>query len=78
MKTRKQILSEIRAHLPFQGDVQEETALAELGVSSLHLVTLVLALQRQYGLDIGQLIQLGMPVTVGDVVTFVEGNVRSS
>jgi acyl carrier protein len=74
MKTRQEILAEIRRHFP--GDVglelNETVDLAELGITSLHLITLVLTLQKQYGIAVDHLVESGMPTTVGEVVNLVE------
>jgi acyl carrier protein len=75
-EARLSILASIRAKLPFgadgNGNIREESVLAELGVNSLHLITLMLALRREYSLDMNGMTQHGLPTTVGDLVTLVE------
>jgi acyl carrier protein len=72
MQTRQQLLERIRAQLPFGVDpamtVSEDSVLADLGLTSLHLLTLLMSLQRQYGLDMEQLAAAGLPVTMKDLV----------
>ena len=72
METRKQALERIREQFPFGLDpamqVDEDSVLADLGLTSLHLLTLMLELQRQYGLDMEKLAEAGMPVTMKDLV----------
>jgi acyl carrier protein len=76
METRKQALDRIREQLPFGLDpamqVDEDSVLADLGLTSLHLLTLVLELQRQYGLDMEKLAAAGLPVTMKDLVDMLE------
>jgi acyl carrier protein len=72
METRQQVLDRIRRELPFGLDpameVNEDSVLADLGLTSLHLLTLMLELQRQYGLDMEKLAAAGLPVTMKDLV----------
>jgi acyl carrier protein len=72
METRDNLLERVRKHFPFPlsspDDIQEGRILADLGLTSLHLLTLVLTLQREYGFDIDQLADIGMPVTVGAMI----------
>jgi acyl carrier protein len=76
IETRENILARIKAKLPVGADstgiICEESTLAELGVSSLHLITLLLALQREYSLEMGGIAKYGMPTTMGDLVTLLE------
>jgi acyl carrier protein len=76
METRRQVLDRIRGQFPFGLDpaieVQEDSVLADLGLTSLHLLTLVLELQRQYGLDMEKLAAAGLPVTMKDLVDMLE------
>ncbi|HEY6927491.1 MAG TPA: phosphopantetheine-binding protein [Steroidobacteraceae bacterium] len=76
METRKQVLDRIRAQFPFGLDpameVNESSVLADLGLTSLHLLTLMLELQRQYGLDMEALAAAGLPVTMKDLVDMLE------
>jgi acyl carrier protein len=74
--TRDDIITRIRANLPFGADsnseVREESLLADIGVNSLHLITMLLVLQQEYSLDVDQVTPTDMPTTVGDLVTLVE------
>jgi acyl carrier protein len=74
--TRQTIVQLIEANLPFgndtPGEIDEASVLADLGVDSLHLITMLLELQRQHFFDVGIVTQQGMPVTVGDLVSMVE------
>jgi acyl carrier protein len=76
METRKQVLDRIRGQFPFGLDpsmqVDEDSVLADLGLTSLHLLTLMLELQRQYGLDMERLAEAGLPVTMKDLVDMLE------
>lgn len=74
--TRQTIVRLIKANLPFgaddDSDIGEASILADLGVDSLHLITMLLELQREHDFDVGSLTQYGMPATVGDLVSLVE------
>ena len=76
METRKQMHDRIRGQFPFGLDpamaVNEDSVLADLGLTSLHLLTLMLDLQRQYGLDMEKLAAAGLPVTMKDLVDMLE------
>ena len=76
METRKQVLDRIRGQFPFGLDpsmqVDEDSVLADLGLTSLHLLTLMLELQRQDGLDMERLAEAGLPVTMKDLVDMLE------
>lgn len=76
METRAEIISRIRAHLPFASEsdceVHEDSVLADLGVGSLHLITMLLALQEEYGIDPQKMVDSGMPATVGELVALIE------
>ena len=73
---RASILAAIRAQLPFPiedgYELTESSLLAELGVNSLHLITLLLALQQDCALDPDRASRSGMPETVGELISFVE------
>ena len=75
MQSRKEAIDRIRADFPIpldtSVDLNEESVLADLGVASLHLITLIMKLKRQCDLDIDQLSEVGMPTTVGDLVTLL-------
>jgi acyl carrier protein len=75
MDVKQEVLESIRLQLPAADPdlvISEESVLAELGLTSLHLISLVLALQQQYGLEVDSLVEHGMPITVGDLVTLVQ------
>lgn len=76
METRQQVLDRIRRQFPFGLDpameVREDSVLADLGLTSLHLLTLMLDLQRQYGLDMEKLAEAGLPVTMKDLVDMLD------
>lgn len=76
MKTRQEIIARICSHLPFATDpsvdIGEESKLTDLGVNSLHLITLLLTLQEEYSINAEHAANLGMPTTVGELVTFIE------
>ena len=76
MSSREDIIARIRSALPFGADTNvklaDELVLADLGVTSVHLITMLLTLQREYGLDLAQMTYAGMPSTVGELVTLVE------
>jgi acyl carrier protein len=73
---RASILAAIRAQLPFpieeEYELTESSLLADLGVNSMHLITLLLALQQDYAFDPDRASRRGMPETVGELISFVE------
>ena len=74
-ETRKSILASIKDKLPLEVDgdvIHEESVLAELGMDSLRLITLFLALRREYSLEMRDIAERGLPTTVGDLITLVE------
>lgn len=70
------MLDRILNHLPIgqrsRNVVTEETTLAEFGVASLHLISLLLELQREFGLDSDALMEADMPTTVGELVALIQ------
>jgi len=76
MERRQQIIEGIRTRLPFGTDseieLREDSALADVGLNSLHLITVLLELQREYRLGDDWWTQGGMPNTVGELVNLVE------
>lgn len=81
MENRRVLLERVRKHIPFpldSGDeLQEDTACADLGLTSLHLLTLVLTLQREYGFEIDKLAETGMPNTIGDLIALMANETRT-
>jgi acyl carrier protein len=77
---RHEILAQIRRQLPIglHVNVTEESDLNELGITSLHLITLIMAVQREYNLQRDLLADSGMPNTVGELVSMVEEGIRSA
>jgi acyl carrier protein len=78
--TRDAIIARISATLPFGADpseLEEDRLLSDLGVTSLHLITLLMTLQQDYSLDVDQMIQAGMPTTVRELVTLIEQGARA-
>jgi acyl carrier protein len=77
METRESIIARIKDNLPFAEDpdspIRDESVLADLGVNSLHLITMLLALKQEYSLDLESMARYRMPTTIGDLVTLVEG-----
>ncbi len=59
-------------------EVDEDSVLADLGLTSLHLLTLMLELQRRYGLDMEKLAADGLPVTMKDLVDMLEAGQSAS
>ena len=76
MDRRRQIIERLRNQLPFgigtDIEIHEEAPLVDLGLNSLHLVTTLLELQREYGLGDEWFAEVAMPCTVGELVTLVE------
>ena len=74
--SNSQIVERIRNQLPSgasgEVEIMEESALTDLGVNSLHLITALLELQREYGPSDDWFAQVCMPSTVGELVTLVE------
>ncbi len=79
---RQAILASIKANLPFGADphctIEEGSVLADFGVNSLHVITLLLSLQQEYSLDVDQMDRIEMPATVGDLAQLVEHAMPSS
>jgi acyl carrier protein len=75
-RSQPSILAKIQSILPFGttqcAAISNETVLAELGVTSMHLISMILALQAEYSLDIERLTECGMPTTVGQLISLVE------
>jgi hypothetical protein len=76
MEGRRQIIERVRNLLPsgvgHQLDMSEESVLSDLGLNSLHLITALLELQREYNLSDEWCTRAPMPCTVGELVTLVE------
>ena len=72
---KESILKLIKSNLPFgsdlQGQVREDSLLTDLGVDSLHLITMLLVLQHEYSVDMESMTETGMPATVADLVALV-------
>lgn len=81
MVTIESVLTLIKEHLPFgsdlQAEVREDSLLAELGIDSLHLINMLLKLQREYSMDIESMTENGMPNTVSDLVALVAHGVAT-
>ena len=81
MEVKREIASFINAessnNAQVGDNVSDESVLADLGMSSLNLVTLILTLQRKYDLDLEQMIEQGMPLTVGELVTLLRNGARA-
>ena len=77
----KDSLAAIRSELQGAVDptriVCEDTVLADLGMSSLHVISVALTLQRKYGLSVDRMIERGMPTTVGDLAGLLENGPRT-
>lgn len=75
--TREDLIDLIRKNAPTNPapdfEITDHTALTELGLTSMHVLTLILALQREYELDVDDVLEAGMPATVGDVATLLAG-----
>lgn len=82
MHSRSAILDRILEHLPqdhrSRSIVTEDANLAEYGVASLHLITLLLELQREFGLRSDALADADMPATVGELVSLIQTNLHRS
>lgn len=77
MSTRAVIVERIRAEIPAAGGPDgfgEDSDLANLGMTSLHLITVLMQLQQEYDFSMDALLDAGLPKTVGDLVTLVEGS----
>lgn len=72
MQSKAQILTIIRKELPFEIDagraLNDDTVLTELGCTSMELITVLLTLQREYGITLDAVINGEVPTTVGDLV----------
>jgi len=76
MEAQESILATVKTHLRTSSDsdvaIGMNSVLSDLGVTSLHLITLILELQREYELNIDYMTACGMPTTVGDLVAAVQ------
>jgi len=76
MESQESILATVKTHLLFSGDpdvlIGMDSVLSDLGVTSLHLITIILELQREYKLDINCMTADGMPTTVRDLVAVIQ------
>lgn len=74
-ESREGIMAAIQSNLPLvansQDDLREESPFAELGVTSLCVITVILELQRTYSLPNEFVTRCGFPATVGDLVSMV-------
>jgi acyl carrier protein len=74
--SKQSVLALIREHLPFgtavQEDIQEDSQLSELGLDSLHLITMLLMLQREYQIDMCSIAERGMPTTVSELLAVIQ------
>lgn len=79
---RQQILDRIREHVPFGPDpeagLHEGANLTDVGLTSLHLITLLTIFEQRYGVDLGKVYEAGSPVTIGDLVTTIVNSLGSS
>jgi acyl carrier protein len=77
MDSRSEIFDRILDHLPIDARsrhaVTEDATLAQYGVASLHLITLLLELQREFELGGESLADADMPTTVGELVSLIQG-----
>lgn len=77
---QRDLISQIRDLLPFDIDTTEnlgeQSILADLGITSLHLISLLMKLKDRYCLDIDQLAETGMPITIGDLVALLPHDVK--
>jgi acyl carrier protein len=53
-------------------DLSDCTVLVDLGVTSMDLITVLLTLDQEYGINLKAVIQDGTPTTVGDVVRLLQ------
>jgi acyl carrier protein len=76
-EARRLVMERIIDILPFGQDpsrcVTESSVLAELGITSLHLITMILALRKHYDIDVDLMMKVGLKMTVGDLATLVQG-----
>lgn len=70
--TLRVINDELKRGLKLEKDVGEETVLAEVGVTSMYLITLVVTLKRKYGMNLDGFVKRGMPNTIGDLLRTLE------
>lgn len=80
LKARQEVINRIKTHLPFGADphcdLREDSVLSDLGVDSLHLITLMLTLQEEFDFDTDSAGRSGLPTTIGDLVALVESGRR--
>jgi len=70
MKTRcdllKAVNDELRQGLNLRQDVQEETVLSEIGVNSMQIIALAIAMKQKHGLSLDRFAQCGAPKTMSE------------
>lgn len=80
MSVQERVIQIIQSQLASgpEGDLllDESSALADLGFTSLHLITLMLALQDHFGLEGGELMEEGLPATFGELLHSIQKVVR--
>jgi hypothetical protein len=67
------IRDELKVGLKLEGDVGEETVLADIGVTSMYLITLAITLNRKYGMSLDGFVKQSTPNTVGELLRALEG-----
>jgi hypothetical protein len=76
MDRRREIIDRLRNQLPVgvgaDIEIHEELSLVDLGLNSLHLITTLLELQREYGLGDEWFADARAPCTVAELVSLVE------
>jgi len=76
MGVRDRIIEIIGANLPSEADrsatVREDSILSEIGVTSLNVVSILVALNKEYPFDVASVTQDGMPATVAGLIAIVE------
>jgi len=76
MGMRERIVEIIGANLPLEADqgatVSENSILSEMGITSLNVVSILVALNREYPFDVASVTQDGMPATVAGLIAIVE------
>lgn len=78
MENKQEIIALITRHLPRASgsgnEIGDETILAEVGVRSIDLVSLIVRLWDELELDLQGITAQTMPITIGHLVRLIENS----
>ena len=75
MEARNRIIEIVSENLPLEvqgsSTLKESSILAELGLTSLHIISILIALNKEYLLDIESVTRGATPRTIADLIAAV-------